>query len=62
MGLVSHPHEERVRIGFRMDGDSAHPQPPGGLDDAAGDLAAVGDQDTVEHFHPLSEFGASSPS
>jgi hypothetical protein len=56
MRLVRHLHEKCLRIGLRIDRDRAHPQPLGSTDDAAGDLAAVGNQDALEHFHPLSVF------
>ena len=40
-------------IGFRVDGDSADTHAAGGLDDAAGDFAAVGNQKFVEHLEPF---------
>jgi len=40
-------------IGFRIDGDGTHAHPARGPDHAAGDLAAVGNQDLLEHLRPL---------
>ena len=47
--LVRHAHMQRlpVRIGIHRHRGNAHA--PGGLDDAAGDLAAVGNQNFIEH-------------
>ena len=47
--LVRHPDEERPRVGFRMHRDRAHAEPLRGGNDPACDLAAVGDEDAVEH-------------
>jgi hypothetical protein len=55
-GLVGHLHVHRLRVGVRIDGYRLDPHPPGGLDDAAGDLAAVGDQDFLEHVRVVPEF------
>ena len=50
MRLVGHRARcSASRVGLRIDRDGAHPEPPRGADDPAGDLAAVGDQDAVEH-------------
>ena len=49
MRLVRHPDEERPRVGLRMHRDRAHAEPLRGADDPAGDLAAIGDEDAVEH-------------
>ena len=49
MRLVGEPHMQRVRVGFRIDRDGAQTQPLGGAGDAAGDFAAIGDQDGFEH-------------
>src|SRR6478672_1341475 len=40
---------ESVRIGIRIDGNGTQTEPPRGADNAGGDLAAVGDQDLLEH-------------
>jgi hypothetical protein len=48
-GLVGHFDVQRVPIGFGIDGDGFNTQAPRSLDDAAGDLAAIGDQNSLEH-------------
>jgi len=40
---------QRLRIGIRIHGDAADAEPPAARDHPAGDLAAVGDEDLVEH-------------
>jgi arylsulfatase A-like enzyme len=40
---------ERVAVGLRIDGNGFDPHPPGSLDNAAGDLAPIGDQNSFEH-------------
>ena len=60
--LVGHFDVQRVLVGFRIDGDRFHAHLARGLDDAAGDLAAVGDQNLVEHRRPGSESPEASPS
>ena len=47
--LVGQPRVPRVGVGLREHGDGAHVQPARRLDDAAGDFAAVRDQDLAEH-------------
>src|SRR5262249_34392149 len=47
--LVAHTRVERATIGVRVDGDRADPHLVQRGGDAAGDLAAVGDQDLLEH-------------
>ena len=47
--LVGELDVERVAVGLGVHGDRGDAQPPRRLDDAAGDLAAVGDQDLLEH-------------
>src|ERR1700722_18925274 len=47
--LVARSHVKRLRVGFRIDRDRAQPKTLGGARDAAGDLAAIGDQDRTEH-------------
>ena len=47
--LVRHLDMQRVRVGVGIDGDGRDAHLAGGLDDAAGDLAAIGDQDLLEH-------------
>ena len=51
-GLVGHFDVERVLVGVGIDRDGLDAHAPRGLDDAAGDLAAVGDQDFLEHKRP----------
>ena len=48
-GLVGLAHVQGVGVGLGVDGDGGDAETPAGADDAAGDLAAVGDQDLVEH-------------
>ena len=48
-GIVGHFDVERVAIGLGIDGDRLDPHAAGGLDDPAGDLAAIGDQNSFEH-------------
>ena len=50
--LVGHPHVQRAGVGVGIDGDGLDAHPPGRLDDPAGDLAPVRDQDLVEHRLP----------
>ena len=40
---------ESARVGIRIDGNGTQTEPPCGADNAGGDLAAVGDQDLLEH-------------
>ena len=47
--LIGHLDMERVAVGLGIDGDRLDPHPAGGLDDPAGDLAAIGDQNSFEH-------------
>jgi hypothetical protein len=47
--LVRLAHMHGPRFGLGMHRDDAQPHPPGGAGDAAGDLAAVGDEDGGEH-------------
>jgi hypothetical protein len=47
--LVGHGHMERVPVRIRIDRHGFDAHAPRGLDDAAGDLATIGDQDLVEH-------------
>ena len=47
--LVGHLDMHGVAIGIRIDGDSRDAHLPRRLDDAAGDLATIGDQYFLEH-------------
>ncbi len=53
-GLVGHLDMQGVLVGVRIDGDGLDPHAAGGLDDAAGDLAAIGNEDFLEHRAPRS--------
>ena len=57
--FVSHIHRETVAIGFREHDGRLDAQPSGGADNADGDLAAIGDQDFIEHERGVS--GVSRP-
>ena len=48
-GLIRHLDMQRVLVRFGKDGDGPDAHAARRLDDAAGDLAAVGDQDCLEH-------------
>ncbi len=48
-GLVSHLDMQRIAVGFGIDRDGFNAHPAGGLDDPAGDFAAIGNQDSLEH-------------
>ena len=48
-GRVGHLDMQGVLVGLRIDGDRLDAHFARGLDDPAGDLAAIGDQDTLEH-------------
>ena len=49
-GFVGEAHVQAVAVGFRIDGDGLDAQILAGADDANGDLAAIGDQDFLEHI------------
>ncbi len=48
-GVVGHLDMQRVTVGLGVDGDRLNPHTARSLDDPAGDLAAVGDQNSFEH-------------
>ena len=48
-GFVGQTHVAGVGVGLGINGDGADAQATGGLDDAAGDFSAVGNQDLSEH-------------
>ncbi len=48
-GVVGLDHERRVRVGVGIDRHRVHAQAAGGADDAAGDLAPVGDEKALDH-------------
>ena len=47
--FVGHLDMQGSRVSIRIDGDGTHAELARGADDAAGDLAAIGDQDVAEH-------------
>jgi hypothetical protein len=47
--LVRHLHMERIPVRIGENRHRLDPHPARGLDDPAGDLAAIGNQDLVEH-------------
>ena len=58
-GLVGHLDVQRVAVGLGIDGDRLDPHQAGSLDHPAGDLAAICDQNFLEHvviFRPLGGF------
>ncbi len=52
-GIVRHLNMQRVAVGLGKDRDGLYPHAPRRLDDPAGNLAAIGDQYSLEHA-PLS--------
>ena len=48
-GLVGEVEVGRAAVGLAVDGDDFDAQVVAGADDAQGDLAAIGDQDALEH-------------
>ena len=56
--LIGHLDMQRIAVGLGIDGNRLDPHPAGGLDDPAGDLAAIGDQNSFEHFYLLATFWA----
>ena len=49
VGLVAQPPMQRMLVGRREHRDGSHSEPLGGAGDAAGDFAAIGNQDGLEH-------------
>ena len=47
---VRHLDVKRVAVGLGIDRNGLDTHAPGSLDDPAGDLAAVGNEDALEHF------------
>ena len=47
--LIGLAHMQGLGIGFGIDRDGRDAHPLRGADDTAGDLAAIGDQDLLEH-------------
>src|SRR5690606_6016181 len=52
--LVGQPDVRGRTVGLAVDGDRTYTELLAGTDDADGDLAAVGDQDGIEHGCPYS--------
>ena len=52
-GFISHLHVLRRFVRVREYRDAPQPHAACGADDAAGDLAAIGDQQVLEHGCPL---------
>jgi hypothetical protein len=48
---------KRIAVSFGIDGNGLYPHAAGGLDDAAGDLAAICDQNFLEHGFALATLG-----
>ena len=48
-GGIRHLDVQGILVGLRIDGDRFDSQSARGLDDPAGDFAAIGNQDTLEH-------------
>src|SRR5688572_8603927 len=47
--LIRFAHVEGIGVGVRKNGDGADLETPRGADDAAGDLAAIGDEQRADH-------------
>ncbi len=56
-GLIGHFDVQRVAVGLGIDRNRLYSHAAGGLHDPAGDLAAVGDQNSFEHVVWLATFG-----
>src|SRR5262245_47042132 len=52
MGLVADPNMQGLRVSLGINGDSPHAEALRASGDAAGNLAAIGDQDGFEHAGP----------
>ena len=48
-GVIGHFDVERIAVGLGIHGDRLDPHPARSLDDPAGDLAAICDQNSLEH-------------
>ena len=55
--LIGESREQRPAVGRRVQRDRADAEPARGPDDAAGDFAAIGDQDIGEHGGSLAAAG-----
>ncbi|WP_372803835.1 hypothetical protein [Paracoccus seriniphilus] len=54
-GLIGHFHMQGIAVGVGIDGHRRDAHLAGGLDDPAGDLTPVGNQDFLEHGVPRSK-------
>ncbi len=54
--FISHFHVQRARIGVGIDRNGGNSHPAGGLDHAASNLAAIGNQNLLEHETPRNDF------
>ena len=59
--FVRHAHVARAGVGLGIDGDRGDAHATRGLHDAAGDFAAIGDEDLVEHGVSLPHYESGSP-
>src|SRR6516162_7099474 len=61
--LIGHLHMKRITICIRIDRDRRDAHAPRGFDYAAGDLAAIGNQDSFEHaiMNSATSFGGLQP-
>jgi len=57
--LVGHLDMHGIAVGIGIDGDGSDAHPARRLDDAASDLAAIGDQDLGEHADSIPRVGRS---
>ena len=58
--LIRHADERRISIRLRIGGDAGNAHPMRRLEDAAGDFAAIGDEDFLEHGRLRSKVGTAS--
>src|ERR1700751_5268375 len=52
-GFFGPPHMQRLGVGFGIDGDGGNAHAPCRADDAACDLAAIGNHDLLKHLLEL---------
>ena len=57
--LVGLPHMQRPGVGVRIDRDRGHAHGARGADDAAGNLAAIGDKELLDHGAAANPFPGS---